>query len=86
MYGRQLFDALVSALTKAVKTNVKEILTLINLIIQLGQPSLWGEPMHASGLFALLAKGLIDDKVGCLSVSRRLRFIDNYLGPCPYPY
>jgi hypothetical protein len=46
-----------------VDTNVKDILVAIDMILQLAPSSLWGEALHASGLFAHFIKTLIDDKV-----------------------
>ena len=43
--------------------NVKDMAVVLGLVIQLAPSSLWGEPMHNSGLFSSLIKTLEDDKV-----------------------
>ena len=63
MYARQLFEAFVAAMSMAMGANVKSIILVINLIAQAVPAVLWAEAMHASGLFAALAKAVIDDKV-----------------------
>lgn len=67
MYGQQLFEAFVFALSNAVAASVKEILLVINLITQLTPAALWAEAMHTSGLFAVLVKTVIDGKVSTIS-------------------
>ncbi|KIJ37354.1 hypothetical protein M422DRAFT_50427 [Sphaerobolus stellatus SS14] len=66
MYGHQLFNAIVSALDKVMKPNVKDIIALITHIIRLTPAPLWGEPMHSSRLFAKLANNVIEDKENAL--------------------
>lgn len=48
---------------QAMPINVKDMAVVLGLVIQLAPSSLWGEPMHNSGLFSYLIKTLEDDKV-----------------------
>lgn len=66
MYGPDLFRAFALALPKATLMNVKSIVLILNLMTQIAPATLWAEPMHSSGLFALLVKAVIDDKVCCI--------------------
>jgi importin-11 len=43
--------------------DTKNIILVLSLITQITPAAFWAEPMHSSGLFAVLAKAVIDDKV-----------------------
>jgi hypothetical protein len=46
----------------ALLSNIKDMLTLCQLMIQMSPSVLWAEAMHASGFFAQLLGSLIEDK------------------------
>ncbi|KAF9008940.1 armadillo-type protein [Cyathus striatus] len=61
MFSSQLFTAFLGALkSKAVIANLKDILDVLCLLIQISPSSLWGEALHTSGLFAHILTNLID--------------------------
>ena len=51
---------------QAVQVNVKDMAQITGLACQLAPSSLWGEPLHNSGLFAYLVSSLQEDKVCAL--------------------
>ncbi|THH11497.1 hypothetical protein EW145_g638 [Phellinidium pouzarii] len=61
-YARPLFNAFVSAIEQAVETNQKDMIIVLQLMAQLAPAQLWAEPIHASGLFTVLIKTVMDDK------------------------
>ncbi|KAF8592605.1 ARM repeat-containing protein, partial [Ramaria rubella] len=71
-YGRELFQAFGSAMSKAVKTNVADILRALNLMAQIVPATVWAEPMHSSGLFAALVKVVIEDKESALELTEHV--------------
>ena len=50
-------------MSQAVETNIADMARILATLFQVGPPQLWGEPFHRSGLFALVVKTLMDDKV-----------------------
>ena len=48
---------------QAVQVNVKDMAQITGLACQLAPSSLWGEPLHNSGLFAYLVSSLQEDKL-----------------------
>ncbi|KAF7790859.1 hypothetical protein EIP86_001817 [Pleurotus ostreatoroseus] len=62
-YSTDLFAALKTGMQQAMPINVKDMAVVLGLVIQLAPSSLWGEPMHNSGLFSYLIKTLEDDKI-----------------------
>ncbi|TFY59275.1 hypothetical protein EVJ58_g5888 [Rhodofomes roseus] len=62
LYAVELFQAFAKAMTQAVETNVGDMAKILSTLFQIGPPQLWGEPLHRSGLFALVVKTLMDDK------------------------
>ncbi|KAH9938596.1 ARM repeat-containing protein [Fomitopsis serialis] len=62
LYAVELFQAFAKAMTQAVETNVGDMARILTTLFQIGPPQLWGEPLHRSGLFALVVKTLTDDK------------------------
>jgi hypothetical protein len=46
----------------ALLSNIKDMLTLCQLMIQMSPSALWAEAMHASGFFAQLLGSVIEDK------------------------
>ena len=63
IYAWQLFEAFIAAMSMAVGAYLKGIVLVINLIAQTMPAVLWVEAIHACGLFTMLAKAVIDDKV-----------------------
>ena len=55
--------ALKNGMDHAIPINVKDMATTLGLVIQLAPSSLWGEPMHNSGLFSYIVHKLEEDKV-----------------------
>ncbi|KZT71615.1 ARM repeat-containing protein [Daedalea quercina L-15889] len=62
LYAVELFQAFARAMMQAVETNVGDMARILTTLFQVGPPQLWGEPLHRSGLFALVVKTLMDDK------------------------
>ncbi|KAH8118388.1 ARM repeat-containing protein [Phellopilus nigrolimitatus] len=60
-YGMPLLSAFTRAIGQAVQTNQKDMVLALQLLVQLAPAQLWAEPMHASGLFAVLMKTILDD-------------------------
>lgn len=50
-------------MNQAVQTNQKDMIITLQLLVQLTPAQLWAEPMHLSGLFGLLIKSVMEDKV-----------------------
>jgi hypothetical protein len=46
----------------ALLSNIKDMLTLCQLMVQMSPSALWAEAMHASGFFSQLLGSLIEDK------------------------
>ncbi|PPR07214.1 hypothetical protein CVT26_012647 [Gymnopilus dilepis] len=68
-----LFRAYLSALTsKIVDVNAKELLQSLSLLVQLTPPGLWGEAIHASGLFSHLLKTLIAGEADTLLLTEHI--------------
>ncbi|KAJ7094628.1 armadillo-type protein [Mycena belliarum] len=68
-----LFHAFRRALSSAaVATNLKEMLISLNLLVQVAPSSLWGEPMHTSGLFSLLLKNIVEGECGALLLTEHI--------------
>ncbi|EGN93009.1 hypothetical protein SERLA73DRAFT_116383 [Serpula lacrymans var. lacrymans S7.3] len=81
-----LFNAYVSALTgKAISTNLKEIYASLNFLMQLAPPSLWGAPMHVSGLFAQVLVTINDPesntaiRTECIHLIARIALTDRQI-------
>ena len=70
LYAVELFQAFAKAMSQAVETNVADMARILATLFQIGPPELWGEPFHRSGLFALIVKTLMDDKVRVPAVLR----------------
>ena len=45
-----------------MSVNVKDLITTVDLLIQLTPSALWGEALHASGFFAHVMSTLSEDK------------------------
>ena len=50
-------------LVQNITINYKGLVSSVALAIQLAPSAAWGESLHVSGLFGVLVKDLIDDKV-----------------------
>ncbi|OBZ76700.1 Importin-11 [Grifola frondosa] len=80
-----LFQAFVEAINKAMSINIKQITTALAILFQIAPPSLWGEALHVSGLFAVIVKSLQDDKVSTVVLTEyifvlaRIAMADKYL-------
>lgn len=60
----QLFEAFKSAISnKPPDINLKDMTIALNHLFQISNSSLWAEPLHTSGLFAVFTKTLMEDKV-----------------------
>lgn len=57
-----IFQACSMVYKDALPGNIKEMLSICQLLVQLSPSVLWAEAMHASGFFARLLGSLIDDK------------------------
>ncbi|KAJ3559178.1 hypothetical protein NM688_g492 [Phlebia brevispora] len=62
-YSTALFAALKVGMEQAIPANIKDMAVTLGLVIQLSPSSLWGEPLHNSGLFGYVVKTLEDDKL-----------------------
>lgn len=51
---------------QAMSINVKDMAQEVALTCQHAPSTLWGEPLHTSGLFAYIVKSLQEDKVRSL--------------------
>ncbi|KAF8489124.1 armadillo-type protein [Gautieria morchelliformis] len=71
-HARELFQAFALVLPRAVQMNTKNIILVLGLITQITPPEFWAEPMHSSGLFAVLAKAVIDDKESALVLTEHI--------------
>ncbi|KAK7054202.1 importin N-terminal domain-containing protein [Favolaschia claudopus] len=71
-----LFLAFRTALTSdAVDTNLKDMLTSLNILIQVSPSSAWGAAMHTSGLFSQLMKNIVDGEAGALLMTEHVCLI-----------
>lgn len=59
----ELFRAFENGMQHAIQVNVKDMCISLQFALQLVPSNLWGEPLHTSGLFAYIVKGLKEDKV-----------------------
>ncbi|OCH87913.1 ARM repeat-containing protein [Obba rivulosa] len=62
MYANDLLSGFLKAMHQALPVNVKGMLVSLQLLFQVAPAHLWGAPLHTSGLFAHIAKVLMDDK------------------------
>ena len=53
----------MQAISHAMVTNIRDMLSSLGFAVQLAPSSLWGEAMHISGLFPTVLRSLLDDKV-----------------------
>ncbi|KAG2013512.1 ran binding protein 11 [Coprinopsis cinerea AmutBmut pab1-1] len=57
----EIFQSFLTAFqSKAMSINMRDMLTSLEILVQLSPSALWGEPLHASGLFAHLLSTLIE--------------------------
>ncbi|KAG9317447.1 ARM repeat-containing protein [Chiua virens] len=82
-FSFDLMNAVMSIMTgKALRTNQKGILNSVNFMVQLSPSSLWGEPVHRSGLFSHIVKILSNDESSssmlteCVFVLARIALAD----------
>jgi importin-11 len=61
--GLELFNALGHCMQQAVSTNVKDVLIVLNLVIQMAPSNMWADAMHHTGLFKWLLNFVVADKV-----------------------
>lgn len=60
-FSADILQAFTLALKNAaVLINLKDMIIALEYLVQLAPPSLWGEPMHSSGLFAHLINTLVE--------------------------
>lgn len=59
----ELFAALLAGMKHALQINVKDMAQITALACQHAPSSLWGGPLHTTGLFAYLAQSLQEDKL-----------------------
>ncbi|KAJ7638980.1 armadillo-type protein [Roridomyces roridus] len=72
-HALDLFKAFNLALTgAAIETNLKDMIIALNLLIQVAPSSLWGEPMHTSGLFSVLMKNIVDGESGAILLTEHI--------------
>ncbi|PVG00491.1 ARM repeat-containing protein [Serendipita vermifera] len=57
-----LHEAFLQVYQQALSTNIKDMLSAANLMIQLAPSAMWGEAMHNSTFFAKLLDSVIEDK------------------------
>ncbi|CAG8705785.1 6077_t:CDS:2, partial [Acaulospora colombiana] len=57
-----LHQAFLQVYQQALSTNIKDMLSAANLIVQLAPSAMWGEAMHNSTFFAKLLDSVIEDK------------------------
>ncbi|KIM21025.1 hypothetical protein M408DRAFT_81094 [Serendipita vermifera MAFF 305830] len=62
MQALPLHKAFLEVYQRALLTNIKDMLSVANLMVQLAPSSLWAEAMHTSQFFAKLLASLIEDK------------------------
>jgi hypothetical protein len=62
MQAIPLHKAFLSVYQQALLSNIKDMLSVASLMVQLAPSSLWAEAMHSSELFARLLATLIEDK------------------------
>jgi hypothetical protein len=43
--------------------NTKDMALALNVLLQITPSSLWGEPLHTSGLFPFILNSLLEEKV-----------------------
>jgi hypothetical protein len=62
MQALPLHKAFLAVYQQALLTNIKDMLSVASLVVQLSPSSSWAEAMHASEFFARLLATLIEDK------------------------
>jgi hypothetical protein len=62
MQALPLHKAFLAVYQQALLTNIKDMLSVASLMVQLSPSSSWAEAMHASEFFARLLATLIEDK------------------------
>ncbi|TFK29370.1 ran binding protein 11 [Coprinopsis marcescibilis] len=66
-YANDIFRAFLEALkSPALSINIKDMVISLGFLVQLAPSSLWGEPLHTSGLFAHLLLTLNEGESGSL--------------------
>src|SRR6266851_7744164 len=62
-HASQLFNTLKQPLTGASANLARSLLDALTLSLQLAHPSTYSESLHSSGLFNLLIRTIVEDKV-----------------------
>jgi hypothetical protein len=64
-FSTEIFQAFTIGLkSSAALINLKDMVVALEYLVQLAPSSLWGEPMHHSGLFSHLISTLSEGEVG----------------------
>lgn len=72
-FGVDVFQAFTLGLkSSAALINLKDMVIALEYLVQLAPSSLWGEPMHSSGLFAHLISTLVEGEVGRVNTHHRV--------------
>lgn len=58
----EFFRALITVMANANSSNVMDMTTALQFALQLAPPTLWGEALHVSGLFAHIVRSLGDSE------------------------
>ncbi|KAJ3517980.1 hypothetical protein NLJ89_g157 [Agrocybe chaxingu] len=75
-----LFRAYLSAFSsKVAEFNAKELVQSLSLLVQLSPSELWGEAMHASGLFPHLLKTLVAGEADTLLLTEHIYLFSRML-------
>ncbi|EJD01395.1 ARM repeat-containing protein [Fomitiporia mediterranea MF3/22] len=61
-FASPLFNALSNALEKAIQTNQKDMIILLQLVVRLSPSPLWADAFHASNVFSNVISSLMEDK------------------------
>ncbi|KAI0081841.1 ARM repeat-containing protein [Panus rudis PR-1116 ss-1] len=69
-YAVELFNAYLASMKLALSTNVEKLADSLQLLLQLGPPALWGEPLHISGIFPYILTVLEADEIPTTVLSK----------------
>ncbi|KAJ7507960.1 armadillo-type protein [Mycena galericulata] len=62
----------VALSSAAIAANLKDMISSLNLLIQVAPSSLWAEAMHTSSLFSVLMKNIVEGECGAILLTEHI--------------